>query len=235
MINGDRCTRACGFCQVDTRKPLALDPDEPQRVADAVAALGLAHAVITCVARDDLPDGGASGFAATVARDPRDEPGHRGRAADRRLQGRRRVARRRSSPPGPTCSTTTSRRSPRLQRAVRPSAGYAAFARGARPGPRRRARHEVGADPRHGRDRRRGAGRDGRPARRRRRDPHDRPVPAAVGRAPAGREVVASRRVRGAAASTARRSASRTSSRVRSCARAITPARARIGWFSAPH
>jgi lipoic acid synthetase len=66
MINGDRCTRACGFCQVDTRKPLALDIDEPQRVADAVAALGLAHAVITCVARDDLADGGASGFAATV-------------------------------------------------------------------------------------------------------------------------------------------------------------------------
>jgi len=66
MINGDRCTRACGFCQVDTRRPLDLDLDEPQRVADAVAALDLAHAVITCVARDDLPDGGASGFAATV-------------------------------------------------------------------------------------------------------------------------------------------------------------------------
>jgi lipoyl synthase len=66
MINGDRCTRACGFCQVDTRKPLPLDLGEPQRVADGVAALGLAHAVITCVARDDLPDGGASGFAATV-------------------------------------------------------------------------------------------------------------------------------------------------------------------------
>jgi lipoic acid synthetase len=66
MINGDRCTRACGFCRVDTRKPLELDLDEPQRVADGVAALGLAHAVITCVARDDLPDGGASGFAATV-------------------------------------------------------------------------------------------------------------------------------------------------------------------------
>jgi len=66
MINGSRCTRACGFCQIDTRKPLALDPDEPQRVADAVAELGLAHAVITCVARDDLADGGASAFAATV-------------------------------------------------------------------------------------------------------------------------------------------------------------------------
>ena len=66
MILGDRCTRACGFCLVDTRKPLAVDLDEPRRVADAVAALGLAHVVITCVARDDLPDGGASVFAATV-------------------------------------------------------------------------------------------------------------------------------------------------------------------------
>ena len=66
MILGDRCTRACGFCLVDTRKPLAVDLDEPRRVADAVCTLGLAHVVITCVARDDLPDGGASVFAATV-------------------------------------------------------------------------------------------------------------------------------------------------------------------------
>ncbi len=66
MILGDRCTRACGFCQVDTRKPLAVDTDEPRRVAEAIAAMDLAHAVITCVARDDLPDGGASVFAATV-------------------------------------------------------------------------------------------------------------------------------------------------------------------------
>jgi lipoic acid synthetase len=66
MINGDRCTRSCGFCQVDTHKPLPLDPAEPERVAEAVARLGLAHAVVTCVARDDLADGGASGFAATI-------------------------------------------------------------------------------------------------------------------------------------------------------------------------
>jgi lipoic acid synthetase len=66
MILGDRCTRACGFCLVDTRKPLPLDPDEPRRVADAVATLGLEHAVITSVARDDLADGGAAGFAATI-------------------------------------------------------------------------------------------------------------------------------------------------------------------------
>ncbi len=67
MINGDRCTRACGFCQVDTRRPSGpADPAEPGRVAEAVASMGLSHAVITAVARDDLPDGGAAGFAETV-------------------------------------------------------------------------------------------------------------------------------------------------------------------------
>jgi lipoic acid synthetase len=66
MINGDRCTRACGFCQVDTRRPLAADPEEPERLAEAVAEMGLAHAVITAVARDDLPDGGAGGFAECI-------------------------------------------------------------------------------------------------------------------------------------------------------------------------
>ena len=54
MINGDRCTRACGFCLVDTRKPLPADPGEPERVAEAVGRLGLTHAVVTTVARDDL-------------------------------------------------------------------------------------------------------------------------------------------------------------------------------------
>src|SRR5207248_1385837 len=68
MINGDRCTRACGFCLVDTRRPDALpDPAEPEHLAEAVERMGLAHAVITAVARDDLPDGGASPFAACVA------------------------------------------------------------------------------------------------------------------------------------------------------------------------
>jgi lipoic acid synthetase len=66
MILGERCTRACGFCLVDTRKPLPVDVGEPHRVADAVATLGLEHAVITSVARDDLADGGAAAFAATI-------------------------------------------------------------------------------------------------------------------------------------------------------------------------
>jgi lipoic acid synthetase len=67
MINGERCTRACGFCLVDTRHPLPMDSQEPERVATAVERLGLAHAVVTAVARDDLIDGGASGFVATIA------------------------------------------------------------------------------------------------------------------------------------------------------------------------
>ena len=67
MINGQRCTRACGFCLIDTLHPLPLDDDEPKHVADAVARMGLAHAVVTAVARDDLADGGAAAFAAVVA------------------------------------------------------------------------------------------------------------------------------------------------------------------------
>jgi lipoic acid synthetase len=68
MINGDRCTRACGFCLVDTRKPSgAPDVEEPARVADAVARMGLTHVVVTAVARDDLSDGGADAFASVIA------------------------------------------------------------------------------------------------------------------------------------------------------------------------
>jgi lipoic acid synthetase len=66
MIMGDTCTRACSFCNVRTGQPLALDADEPRRVADAVAKLGLRHVVITSVDRDDLPDGGAAHFAEVI-------------------------------------------------------------------------------------------------------------------------------------------------------------------------
>src|SRR5690349_21942462 len=66
MIAGDRCTRACGFCAVSTAKPFALEDDEPQRVAEAVQRMKLKHVVITAVARDDLPDGGASHFARVI-------------------------------------------------------------------------------------------------------------------------------------------------------------------------
>jgi lipoic acid synthetase len=66
MIAGDRCTRACGFCAVTTAKPFPLEADEPQRVAEAVRRMRLKHVVVTAVARDDLPDGGADHFARTI-------------------------------------------------------------------------------------------------------------------------------------------------------------------------
>jgi lipoic acid synthetase len=124
MINGDRCTRACGFCQVDTRHPLPLSPDEPDRVARAVERMELAHAVVTCVARDDLPDGGAGAMAATIRAirerapetavevlisDCRGDPDALGSIFDAR----------------PDVLNHNIETVARLQRAVRPSAGYA--------------------------------------------------------------------------------------------------------------
>ena len=66
LIGGDQCTRRCDFCQIDTGRPQALDRDEPRRVAESVATMGLRYATITGVARDDLPDGGAWLYAETV-------------------------------------------------------------------------------------------------------------------------------------------------------------------------
>jgi lipoic acid synthetase len=124
MINGSRCTRACGFCQVDTRHPLPLDPGEPGRVAEAVARMGLAHAVITCVARDDLPDGGAGGFAAAIAairfRTPRTTI--EVLISDCKGDGHSLAA---IFDAGPDVLNHNIETVARLQRAVRPSAGYA--------------------------------------------------------------------------------------------------------------
>ena len=66
LIGGDQCTRRCDFCQIDTGKPEPLDRDEPRRVAESIATMGLRYATITGVARDDLPDGGAWLYAETV-------------------------------------------------------------------------------------------------------------------------------------------------------------------------
>ena len=124
MINGERCTRACGFCLVDTRKPTPLDPAEPKRVADAVEAMGLEYTVITAVARDDLPDGGAAGFAATVAAIRRRTPGVRVEVLIPDCKG---------DPDAlavvfdarPDVLNHNIETVARLQRVVRPSAGYA--------------------------------------------------------------------------------------------------------------
>jgi lipoic acid synthetase len=124
MINGDRCTRACGFCQVDTRHPLALAPDEPDRVARAVERMGLGHAVVTCVARDDLADGGAGAMGRTIGAIRSRTPGTtvevlisdcRGDAASLETIFAAR----------PDVLNHNIETVARLQRAVRPSAGYA--------------------------------------------------------------------------------------------------------------
>jgi lipoic acid synthetase len=124
IINGERCTRACGFCQVDTRHPLPLAPDEPDRVARAVERMGLGHAVVTCVARDDLADGGAGAMAQTITAIRERRPSTtvevlisdcRGDAASLDSIF---VAR-------PDVLNHNIETVARLQRAVRPSAGYA--------------------------------------------------------------------------------------------------------------
>ncbi len=75
MILGDTCTRACAFCNVKTGMPRAVDPMEPQNLADAAAEMGLAHIVVTSVDRDDLPDGGASQFVRVIEALRRTTPG----------------------------------------------------------------------------------------------------------------------------------------------------------------
>ncbi len=75
MILGNVCTRNCAFCSVRSGRPEPLDPDEPEHVAEAVRELGIKHAVITSVTRDDLPDGGANHFARTVEAVRKANPG----------------------------------------------------------------------------------------------------------------------------------------------------------------
>ena len=124
MINGERCTRKCGFCLVDTRHPEPLDPEEPVRVAEAVARMGLDFAVITTVARDDLPDEGACAMAATVRAVRERNPGVRVETLISDCRGRS-AALDLIFDSRPDVLNHNVETVPRLQRAVRPSAGYA--------------------------------------------------------------------------------------------------------------
>lgn len=124
MVLGERCTRACGFCLVDTRQPLAPAPDEPARVAEAVDRLDLDHAVLTMVARDDLADGGMAHVAACVEAIRARRPSTRvetlisdAKGSEDSLQVLFDVR--------PDVLNHNVETVPRLQRAVRPSAGYA--------------------------------------------------------------------------------------------------------------
>ena len=124
MVLGQRCTRACGFCLVDTSRPAPPDPSEPARVAEAVAQAGITHAVVTMVARDDLDDGGAAHVAATIAAIRRRTPGAAVEVLISDLKGDPAalglVAAARPDVWNHNVETV-----PRLQRAVRPQASYA--------------------------------------------------------------------------------------------------------------
>ena len=124
MVLGERCTRACGFCLVDTSKPLAPDPDEPRKVAEAVEKLALQHAVITMVARDDLADGGARHVADTIRAVRDRNPGTRVEVLVSDHQGDP-AALEVLFDARPDVFNHNTETVLRLQRAVRPSASYA--------------------------------------------------------------------------------------------------------------
>lgn len=124
MLNGERCTRACGFCLVDTRRPDLLDPGEPERVARAVDRLGLDFAVVTAVARDDLDDGGAGAFSATIRAIHRRTPGVKVEVLVPDFKGSP-DALAKVFDAGPEVFNHNIETVARLQRAVRPSASYA--------------------------------------------------------------------------------------------------------------
>ncbi|HUG38015.1 MAG TPA: lipoyl synthase, partial [Candidatus Limnocylindrales bacterium] len=123
MIGGERCTRRCGFCDVATGRPAPLDPGEPERVAGAVAALGLRFAVVTCVARDDLRDGGAGQMAATVRAIRRRCPGTGIEVLIADYKGDQ-PALRAVLDAGPDVLNHNLETVERLQRRVRPAASY---------------------------------------------------------------------------------------------------------------
>ncbi len=124
MILGERCTRACGFCLVDTLKPKMPDATEPNRVADAVARMELKHAVVTMVSRDDLADGGAQAIADTVQAIRRSSPGVSVETLISDLKGDE-SALEIVFDSKPDVLNHNIETVARLQRAVRPSAGYA--------------------------------------------------------------------------------------------------------------
>jgi lipoic acid synthetase len=124
MLNGERCTRACGFCLVDTRRPKPVDPTEPARVAEAVERMGLDFAVLTTVARDDLDDGGAGTIAATIDAIHTRTPHVSVEALVSDCRGDA-DALDRIFATRPEILNHNVETVPRLQRAVRPSAGYA--------------------------------------------------------------------------------------------------------------
>jgi lipoic acid synthetase len=124
MALGERCTRACGFCLVDTRKPQAIDPDEPKRIAEAVNQMNLEYAVITMVARDDLKDGGAKHISEIINEVRSLNPQTSVEVLISDLKGNSDHLQTIFSAK-PDVMNHNIETVPRLQRQVRPSAGYA--------------------------------------------------------------------------------------------------------------
>lgn len=124
MLLGERCTRACGFCLIDTQKPLPPDPTEPSRIAEAVDRLGLSYAVLTMVARDDLHDGGATAVADTVRAITKQCEGTKVEVLISDLKGSA-ASLDIVMASNPDVINHNIETVPRIQRAVRPSASYA--------------------------------------------------------------------------------------------------------------
>ena len=197
MIMGETCTRACAFCNVRTGLPDALDADEPARVADAVAKLGLGHVVVTSVDRDDLADGGAEHFARTIRAIRAASPATTIEVLTPdflRKDGALEIV----VAAKPDVFNHNLETVPSKYLTVRPGARYfhslRLLQRAKELDPD--AVHQIGDHGRARRDAQRGAATDGRPAQRRRRFPHHRPISAADAQASSRAELRHARRVR---------------------------------------
>ena len=223
LIGGDQCTRRCDFCQIDTGKPADFDADEPRRVAESVATMGLRYATITGVARDDLPDGGAWLYAETVRQIHAQLPGC----------GVELLIPDFNAEPDQLAEVFSSRPEvlahnvetvPAHLQADPPRLPLRPLPVGDHRRPRGRAGHQVQPDPGHGRGAARGRRGHAGAARRRLRPADDHPVPAPLAAAPPRRPLGEARRVRRASRPRPSGSASRACWPGRWCAVPTAPA-----------
>ena len=201
LILGDRCTRRCGFCDVMTARPDPVDEDEPARIASAVQQMGLRFVVLTGVARDDLPDGGARIWAATIRAVREAVPGCGVEVLPTDFKGGERdIAT--VIEAGPDVFAHNLETVRRLHGRIRPAFGYDRSLEVLRIAKRLRSGQITKSNLILGMGETTVGGRRGarRPARRRLRSGDDRPVPAADEAPPAGRSLGHARRVRRAQA-----------------------------------
>src|SRR5262249_31533310 len=196
-LRGEICTRGCRYCAIAKGKPEALDEQEPERIAEAVAYLKLRHAVLTAVNRDDQPDGGAHIFAASIRKIRERLPECKVEVLIPDFEGNW-SALKMVMDARPDVLNHNIETVPRIFRRFRPKAGSPQVERaaGRRPPDGARRRDQEWAYGRRRGDQRRGAGGDGRPADRRCRCDDDRPIPRADQLALADRPLCDAGRVR---------------------------------------